>query len=356
MERKNVTILGDSRVFDTYYLNDQYAECYGLDKTFPFLLREKLLGTPNHFADAVHVPDHFRGGTIENNILRVALTNPVGVFLCDGIWETLLNKSHFTEYAAKKIESFSLREDETFTLELNHEKMAALYLNDELPIKPSKYARRMYRIASYFARRRRVCYWMNLIQPDPSYKDGVHYAGNYKCSPVWNSCLAAINEQTEKALTPIGGRIFDLHRLMEENGGEANTLLDQWHFTTKFHGVVADKLFELLRFPEDYVHLGPDHVSHRYMHGFAIENRDDPIAVFQIGPKSPLDENWNVVLTTDLLDTASTSDSDIIVITGDNEERDRAAEELLLMTPLRKIILFPEELTSVDNPFARGAS
>lgn len=360
MGRKNVTILGDSRVLDTYYLNDQYAECYGYDKTFPFLLREMVLRKPEHFADIVHIPDHFRGGTIDNNILRVALTNPVGVFLCDGIWETLLNKSHFAEYASEKIKSFSFRNDETLALELSHEKLAALFLNDELPIKPSKYARRMYKIASYFLRRRRACYWMNLIQPDPAHKDRIHYAGNYKCSPVWNACLDAINKQTEQALSPIGGRVFDLHRLMEKHGGEDNALLDQWHFTAKFHGAVANEIFDLLKSPDDYDHLGPDHVSHRHMHGFATEGRDDAIALLNLGPKQASEcvvgEGRNIVISTESIDAACAADADIVVLVGDEETKDRAAEKLLRMLPARKIILFSEELDGVNNPFARGAS
>ena len=31
----NVSVLGDSRVFDTYYTGDDYAVRYGYDSTFP---------------------------------------------------------------------------------------------------------------------------------------------------------------------------------------------------------------------------------------------------------------------------------------------------------------------------------
>ena len=44
----------------------------------------------------------FEGGTIQNNIIRVALTDPAIVVVLDGIWETLINKGHYLAYAERK--------------------------------------------------------------------------------------------------------------------------------------------------------------------------------------------------------------------------------------------------------------
>jgi len=265
MHRHNVTILGDSRAFDTYYLNDQYDQHYGYDKTFPFLLRAALLRDPDADIDLVHIPDHFRGGTKENNILRIALTNPMLVYLIDGIWETLLNKDHFAEYAGKAIEAHSLRSTEPLRLELSHEGLARLFEDDKLSASPGGYARKIRAIASYFCRRRRVCVWMNLIKPDPSYRDGIHYAGNYKRSPVWNDILDSVNRRVATELTGLGAQIIDLHGLMEQVGGEEAALLDQWHFIAEFHGLIAAELGrEIRQRGSDFI-LADDHVSHRHM-------------------------------------------------------------------------------------------
>lgn len=351
MRRHNVTILGDSRAFDTYYLNDQYDQNYGYDKTFPFLLRAALLQNPDGDTDVVHIPDHFRGGTKENNILRIALTNPMLVYLIDGIWETLLNKDHFAEYAAKAIEAHSLRAVEPLRLELSHDGLTRLFEEDKLSVSPGGYARKIRAIASYFRRRRRACAWMNLIKPDPSYRDGIHYAGNYKRSPVWNDVLDSVNRRVTGELAGLDAQVIDLHGLMEQAGGERAALLDQWHFTSGFHGLVAAELGRDIRQRGSDFILADDHISHRHM----LPNADSGDGIVAYGNNSAewLARNQGPGVQGIAEDDTALLDSgaDIVMLChSDHDEREQLVERLLSLLPKRKIILFPEEMEGIINP------
>lgn len=349
MTRKIASILGDSRVFDTYYLNDRYEQGYGYDRTFPHLLRGMLLRDANSAWDAVHIPDHFRGGTVSSNILRLALTDPDRVYLCDGIWETLLNKSHFKEYMLAAVDEHQVR-DGALSIEFSHESLARLFVEDRLSISPQKYARRIYDIASYFVRRRRRCVWMNLIMPDPAYKDGVHYAGDYKCSPNWRDCLKAVNETVERKLAEIGAEVMDLDRMMRDLGGEEAVLLDQWHFTASFHAEIADALNAELSAMTDGV--PGDHVSHRYM--VAPKEIEDTVVLFgpdELGER--LSKPFDIELTTDDPETAASATTDVVLLATDDETRDDQVAILLKTLRSGQIVVFPEELNSIENRIVR---
>lgn len=353
MTRKIASILGDSRVFDTYYLNDRYEQGYGYDRTFPHLLRGMLLRDDKAAWDAVHIPDHFRGGTVSSNILRLALTDPDRVYLCDGIWETLLNKAHFKEYMDEAVDGHQVR-DGALTFEYSHESLARLFVEEKLSISPQKYARRIYDIASYFRRRRRSCVWMNLIMPDPSYKDGVHYAGDYKCSPYWRDCLKAVNAAVDSKLDEIGAEVMDLDRMMRDLGGEESALLDQWHFTAPFHAEIADALYGELCGPIDSV--PDDYVSHRYM--VAPREIADPVVLFapdgRTDPGDRLAKPFDVALATDDPVAAAKAESDVVLLVADDEVRDSFASALLEVLRPGQIVLFPEELNSIENRIVRS--
>ena len=89
--------LANSRGLDTYYINPQYPLGYGIDRVFTTQLSRRFRSseTPPNY-DAVLKPDDFCGGAMTSKILRSARTDPAVVILCDGIWETLLNRQkHF---------------------------------------------------------------------------------------------------------------------------------------------------------------------------------------------------------------------------------------------------------------------
>jgi hypothetical protein len=351
MHRHNITILGDSRAFDTYYLNDQYDQHYGYDKAFPFLLRTTLLLDPEANTDIVHIPDHFRGGTKENNILRIALTNPMLVYLIDGIWETLLNKDHFTEYADKAIAAHPIRAAEPLRLELSHEGLARLFEEDKLSVSPGGYASKIGAIASYFRRRRRACAWMNLIKPNPDYRDGIHYAGNYKRSPVWNDVLDSVNRRVGEELAGLDAQTVDLHALMERAGGEQAALLDQWHFTAEFHDLVAAELAkDIEQRGTDFI-LSDDHVSHRHM--LPNINSGDKIIPYGGDAAQWVAGNHCSGIEGIAEDEAALlgSNADIVMLCHSNDkERKQLVGRLLGLLPKRKIILFPEEMEGIVNP------
>jgi hypothetical protein len=264
--RRNVAILADSRGFDTYFANDNYAEVYGIDRTYPFLLRSRFLSDPDCSLDVAHIPDHFRSGAIENNILRLALLDPAVVILHDGLWETLLTREHYLEYVTRRVSNFHLRDGRTLDLALNSETLVNLFVANELAIGPRVYADRIRRLVSYFARRRRPCVWINLTVPDATHLDRIHHAGNYRCLPEWERCLVAVNEAVSAAVTAYGAVVFDVDRLMRAEGGPARCLIDQWHFSPQFHARVAETLHGLVR---DLARRAPasDHVSSQFMTG-----------------------------------------------------------------------------------------
>ncbi|MBT4888139.1 MAG: hypothetical protein HON65_01110 [Rhodospirillales bacterium] len=349
-----MTILGDSRAFDTYYLNDSYENYYGYDKTFPFILRREILSHGPNSLDIVHIPDHFRGGSIESNTLRVAMTNPAMVYLIDGIWETLLNKSHYIKYLLETVDKHSLRGDQTLQFEYSHEALIGLFKQNKLELSPSAYAHRIRSIASYFLRRRRHCCWMSLIMPDPSYKDRVHYAGDYRCSPVWNEALQAINESVGLSLSSIGAEYMDLQELMVDAGGENNVLIDQWHFTSEFHQILSDKMEVDIGTKHEGYSLDSRHVSNRHM----LPNRKSGDTIIAWGDLANiwLTENTDLEIigvADSIEDTMSSAAPIVVLACSQNSDRQAGIEKILPLIPQEKIILFPEEFSGINNP-SRG--
>ena len=174
--RQVVAVLGDSRAFDTYYTSDAYKIRYGYDSTFPHIWRAAALADAQSGYDVVHIPDHFRGGTVQNNIVRLALTDPAVVVLLDGIWETLINKGHFIAYA----EQNAL--DEPFS----HAGLVDLFKANRLSVSPQAFAERTRTLVSYFRRRRRQVIHMTLPVPPKAYIGSTYHAGGYKPLDDWD--------------------------------------------------------------------------------------------------------------------------------------------------------------------------
>ena len=302
--RANVTLLGDSRIFDTYYTNSHYSARYGCDKTFPHVWRKAALADPSAGYDVVHIADHFRSGTIQNNIIRVALTNPAIVVVLDGIWETLINKGHYLAYAERK----GIDGEAGYS----RAHLASLFRAGELPLSPAAYAARQRRLISYFRRRRRQVIWMTLPVPPKAYIGSTYHAGNYAPIPDWDECLAAVNGAVVPIVEAYGGSILDLTQLMQDSGGPAAAFIDQWHFSESFHACVAAALDNQVRSLLGIV-PGRGHVSHRYMLGRPGGSGIDP---------------------------------DVVIYDRDPAEELSALRAL----PPEKILLYPMELGEIDNP------
>lgn len=299
-----VTVLGDSRAFDTYYTNSRYDVRYGYDRTFPHIWRKSVLTDPAATYDIVHIPDHFRGGTLQNNIVRVALTNPLVLVVLDGIWETLVNKGHYLDYARRK----GLNGEGTY----DRSKLAALFCAGELSPSPADYARRQRRLISYFRRRRRHIVWMTLPVPPKDYIGSTYHAGDYQPVPDWDECLRIINDTIIPVAEAYGCAVLDMTKLMAEAGGPRAAFIDQWHFSESFHVRIAAALDALVRklLPNS---PGPDHVSHRYMLGAPSCQIVDP---------------------------------DVVIYDGSPDDELRA----LRLLPPEKILLYRSELEEIDNP------
>jgi hypothetical protein len=254
--------------------------------------------------DVVHIPDHFRGGTIQNNIIRVSLTDPAIIIVLDGIWETLVNKGHYLEYARRK----GLDGEATY----DRANLSALFRAGELSLSPVSYAERQRRLISYFRRRRRQIIWMTLPVPPKSYLGSTYHAGDFKPIPDWDECLSAINEAMIPVVNAYGGSILDMTKLMSEVGGPRSAFIDQWHFSELFHETIAAALDVQVRslLPGT---CGPHHISRRYMLGGAGKEAGEP---------------------------------DVVVYSGS------PADELgpLQLLPPEKILLYPAELGDIDNP------
>jgi hypothetical protein len=300
----NVTLLGDSRIFDTYYTNSHYGVRYGYDKTFPHVWRRAVLAKPVPDYDVVHIPDHFRGGTLQNNIVRVCLTDPAIVVVLDGIWESLLNKGHYLEYAQRK----GIDGEATY----DRAKLAPLFRAGELSLSPVEYGERQRQLVSYFRRRHRHLIWMTLPVPPKSYLGSTYHAGDYAPIPDWDECLAAINGVMVPIVNAYGGSIFDMTKFMTEFGGADKAFIDQWHFSESFHAAIAVELDTRVRTLLPSI-CSPEHISHRYILG-----------------GSP----------------SGTSGSDVVLYSGNPANELMALQSL----PAEKILLYPDELGGIDNP------
>lgn len=357
-----VTILGDSRVFDTYFTNSAYGERYGYDATFPHLLRKHVLLQSQREYDVVHIPDHFRGGTVENNIIRLALTDPTVVVLCDGIWETLVHKNWFIEWATNQIRAHSTHGAKTLDLSYSSRRLADLFIANDLPVSPRNYAKKQARIISYFMRRRRQCVWMSLPMPPRDHLERLHYAGNYRCIPEWDECLAAINEALRPVVSAYGANWLDLHRLALEHGGFARALIDQWHFSRSFQSAIAAELGRVLpKIVREHA-LPDDHISHAFMLPYSLESE----IVALVGPKAAI-AHWRtanqranvesiIPLTDDIRHSAEALDAIAklttrCVVAVDPLGMTPSAETSLLASlPRDSILLYPDELGAIVNP------
>lgn len=344
MNKAKIAILGDSRTFDTYYYNSQYKERYGYDKTFPFLLQKTVWANSGGTMDVIHIPDHFRSRSIENNILRLALTDPSIIIMCNGIWETLLTRQVFMEYAAAKAGAHY--EGRELKLEYNSRITADLFKANELSVSPKKYFSEQRRIVSYFRRRQRRCVLMALPVPPPTHLGGMHYAGNYRCPPEWGECLEVLNDTIKPLAKDYGASIVDLHGLMIKNGGFEKNLIDQWHFSVSFHAVLADYLRNFLNESPDLPGIPGDHVSHEFMlHRYIGKNT---LLVYGNGAAAA---DW-VKGHSDVGVEASVSNvkdikkakSKIVLSVEPHESREESAVKILREIPEDKILLYPEEL------------
>lgn len=262
----NVTILGDSRVFDTYYVNAKYVERYGYDCTFPHLWRKRVLTDREAGYDVVHIPDHFRGRTVQNNIVRLALTDPAIVVIVDGIWETLINKGHFLDYAKRRLKGYDGRSGEELALTYSPRRVVELFKAGELRVSPQALAERTRTLVSYFRRRRRQAIVITVPVPPKAFVGSNYHAGDFRPIPGWDECLAAVDRATRAAVAPYGATVIDLTALMQEMGGPEAAFIDQWHFSRAFHARLAEILDVEARRLLPHA-AGTDHVSHAYMLG-----------------------------------------------------------------------------------------
>lgn len=351
MALPNVAILGDSRVFDTYFLTPAYGENrYGYDATFPHLLRGKMLREPDPRADIVHIPDHFRGASIANNILRLALTDPAMVVLVEGIWESLLTKQHFIDYATRKIRLHPWRRGGSVDLEFSSAKLAALFVDGELSVGPDDYRDRQERLVSHFRRRRRQVVWATLPIPPADHLNGVHPAGNYKPIKEWGDCLRAINDALVPMIEVWGGIVLDLDELMRRHGGAAACLIDQWHFSASFHAVLADEIGELI--DAGIRPLPADHVSHNVMLPGPIG--DQPICLQGTAKERTAwrADNPEVTIAAEAAPGAAAGkDADIVLLLGaPDAAREETARRILAGSREDVVVIYPEELLPIKNP------
>ena len=306
-----VTVLGDSRAFDTYYTNSSYALRYGYDSTFPHLWRRQVFGEPSAGYDVVHIPDHFRGGTVQNNIVRIALTNPNVVVILDGIWETLLNKGHFLDFTSRSAQQPEQISDQDLNRPYSPRYLVDLFKSNLLSVSPKDFAERAYQLISYFRRRQRQIIWMTLPVPPKSYIGSTYHAGDYQPISDWDECLEALNEAVSPVLEAYQCDTVDMTHLMNEFGGPNEAFIDQWHFSPAFHARIADELDHRCRalLPKT---PSSQHVSHSFMLG---------------KPE------------TDLPDT-------VVIYTGE------VADELTAFDQLNseQILVYPTELEGIDNP------
>ena len=305
------TILGDSRAFDTYFTNSHYAARYGYESTFSHVWRKMALLDSSCDYDVVHIPDHFRGGTVQNNIVRLALTNPTVVVVLDGIWDTLVSKKHFLEYAERRLGDHSSGGGGAQEGDYDPTILSRLFEAGELSISPEGFAERSRHIISYFRRRQRHIIWMTLPVPPKSFVGSNYHAGDYRPNANWDECLRAANEAICPIVEAYGGVVLDMTAEMNAVGGAEKAFIDQWHFTATFHLHLAKVLHQQVRLLLPTA-PGAEHISHSYMLG---------------SPDNP-------------------KSRDVILYEGE------PADELGMFARLapEQIMVYPSELGPIDNP------
>ncbi len=308
---ENVTILGDSRAFDTYFTNSHYAVRYGYERTFPHIWRKLALLDQSSDYDVVHIPDHFRGGTVQNNIIRLALTNPAVVVVLDGIWDTLISKKHFLEYAERKLRNHPKANDQVLEIDYSDAILARLFVAGELSVSPENFSARSRRIVSYFRRRQRQVIWMTLPVPPKRYVGSNYHAGDYQPNTNWDECLKAANEAIKPIVEAYGGLVLDMTAEMNAVGGAEQAFIDQWHFTPAFHAHIAEALHRrtALLLPDA---PGAGHISHDYMLASPDGSQPQDVVLYEGAPEKELDA--------------------------------------LLSLGSEQIMIYPSELGQIDNP------
>lgn len=201
---------------------------------------------------------------------------------------------------------------------------------------------------------------MKLVVPDLSHLNRVHFAGNYRCIPEWDLCLRTLNQGLDALAEKYRVSTFDTHELVMMNGGFGRNLIDQWHFSSSFHSVLADHLESTLLDRLPLVDLPPHHISHRYMlyrelgkesvviYGTGSFGRDwlrnhpktKVEAVVETRPEKQFFHSIPVASVSDL----AKMKSKVILLALPEAEREAAEIYLLKQTPADKIILYPEEL------------
>ncbi len=366
MAEQMIAVLGDSRAFDTYYYNSLYSGFYGYDKTFPFLLRRRILLGTGGRVDVSHIPDHFRGGTVENNILRIAMNNPDVVILCNGLWETLVSKKHFLEYATNALEKHATLSGKTLDLKYSSSILAQLFVENKLSNSPNRFRDRERRIISYFRRRQRQCIYMNLTVPNRNHINRIHYAGNYRCIPEWDICLKAMNDAIDNIAKSYGTYVLDTNLLMEQNGGPSECLIDQWHYSVYFHEIIADRLDTMIHDILEKHEIGDDHEPNEYM--VSGVKSEGALAVYGTGAHSaewivghpklhveavieeiPASSSFYSIPVICEKDIANIQSSAILLLVSE-EDRERVETRLLRRIDGNKVIVYPEELEEIWNP------
>ena len=347
-----ICVLGDSRVFDTYYAQAVYGStAYGYQATFPHVLGRLLAkrSTPVGAAyDCIHIPDHFRGRTIQNNILRLALTDPDCVVLCDGIWESLISKRHLIEHVERTLAETSASAD--VHVDLSPGAVIDLYREGKLSLSPAIYSTRIRRIASWFIRRRRRVIWLTTPIPPKGHRGGVHFAGNYRPFEGWHDCLTILNREAEAAITHCGGEVLDLAALMQRSGGAESCLIDQWHFSSAFHDTIARALSEVIE--SNPRSLPADHVSRSLM----VQGPQSDLGIFLIGTDRDRSQYCGAPhgLTcrgrADSADMADIPEGTEAVLIASSRNPDADAIAVLRRHPHVAAVLFSDDLLSLDNP------
>jgi len=364
-----LTILADSRGFDTYYLNDFYSRGYGYHQTFGHLLAVSLARRPELGLEAVHIPDHFRGGSVESNILRLALTDPDVVVLLNGIWETLLHKGHFLEWAKARLYEFDTRSGLELDLRYSSRRLADLFMGNELPVSPARFAERERRIVSYFRRRGRQVIYLTLPVPGLEHLNRAHYAGNHRCIPEWGECLAAVNREVAPQVSRLGARVVDLDALMAAEGGPGRCLIDQWHFSPEFHAAIAAVLEHEAEALAGFC-LPPDHVSRSCMPGSGIPG--EPVLVCGVGERAKSLIRANPAMRVEAVVMPEPDRTTfqsvpviaerhvpraaarVVVLCVEPEDIPEAEARLVDLACPGKVVLLPEEMKGIVNPLVRG--
>lgn len=342
-----IAILGDSRVFDTYFVNERYGTVrYGYHRTFPHLLRAALLCRDRPVADVVHIPDHFRGSTIENNIIRLALTDPSVVVLVDGIWESLLTRRQFFDFLKMQVDTVDWHGGEKISLDFSSSRVVDLFLEGHFDVSPDNYAKRIGRIISFFRRRGRHVIWANLPIVPAEHKGREHFAGDYMCIPDWARVLNGLNTAVSQIVSAYGAQVLDLDNLMAKSGGPAECLIDQWHFSEKFHLAISQELERcLLELLSGSQISGTYPIMPGELVAGAIAVDGDAEDVHRLKTANPELE----IVGKFSSDTPLPQVSAVVVASQEHHKREARVVELLKRAPSVPI-LFPEELTGFVNP------